>query len=67
MTERKSRFDRASEKLRKMVLRNVNTSVYYLNRRTNLIKSPKLKDITALVPKYHLLLELKKAKNAGQT
>ena len=55
-----------SEKLRKMALRNVNTSVYYLNRRANLIKSPKLKDITAPVPQYHLLVELKKAKNVGE-
>ena len=49
-----------------MALRNVNTSVYYLNRRANLIKSPKLKDITAPVPQYHRLLELKKAKNVGK-
>ena len=49
-----------------MALRNVNTSVYYLNRRANLIKSAKLKDITAPVPQYHRLLELKKAKNVGE-
>ena len=49
-----------------MALRNVNTSVYYLNRRANLIKSAKLKDITAPVPQYHRLLELKKAKNVGK-
>ena len=51
-----------SEKLRKMALRNVNTSVYYLNRRANLIKSPKLKDITATVSSVTRIIDAQKVK-----